>query len=171
MSGRSFLDTNVLIYTDDHDAPEKQRRAIEVYERARRRRTGVISTQVLQEYFVGATRKLGVEAAVARRKVELFARLDLVRIDLGTILAAIDFQRLHRVSFWDTLMSRRPSRAAARPCSARTCSTAAGSAGWRSSTRSCSGAAAPDLPRPHVIGPAARSATARPPLDRAAASG
>ncbi|HEX2218255.1 MAG TPA: PIN domain-containing protein [Gemmatimonadales bacterium] len=104
MSGRSFLDTNVLIYTDDHDAPEKQRRAIEVYERARRRRTGVVSTQVLQEYFVGATRKLGVEAAVARRKVELFAHLDLVRIDLGTILAAIDFQRLHQVSFWDALI-------------------------------------------------------------------
>ena len=104
MSGRSFLDTNVLIYTDDHDAPEKQRRAIEVYERARRRRTGVVSTQVLQEYFVGATRKLGVEAAVARRKVELFARLDLVRIDLGAILAAIDFQRLHQVSFWDALI-------------------------------------------------------------------
>ncbi len=104
MSGRSFLDTNVLIYTDDHDAPGKQRRAIEVYERARRRRTGVVSTQVLQEYFVGATRKLGVVAAVTRRKVELFARLDLVRIDLGIILAAIDFQRLHRVSFWDALI-------------------------------------------------------------------
>jgi predicted nucleic acid-binding protein len=104
MSGRSFLDTNVLIYTDDHDAPEKQRRAIEVYERVRRSRTGVISTQVLQEYFVAATRKLGVDAAVARRKVELFARLDVVQIDLGAILAAIDFQRLHRVSFWDALI-------------------------------------------------------------------
>ncbi len=104
MSGRSFLDSNILIYTDDHDAPEKQRRTIEVYERARRRRTGVVSTQVLQEYFVGATRKLGVEATVARRKVELFARLDLVRIDLGIILAAIDFQRLHQASFWDALI-------------------------------------------------------------------
>ena len=104
MSGRSFLDTNVLIYTDDHDAPEKQRRAIEVYERVRRGRSGVISTQVLQEYFVAATRKLGVEAAVARRKVELFARLDVVRIDPNAILAAIDFQRLHQVSFWDALI-------------------------------------------------------------------
>ncbi len=66
----------------------------------------MLSTQVLQEYFVAATKKLSVDPAVARRKVELFARLDLVRIDLDTILSAIDLTRLHRVSFWDALIVR-----------------------------------------------------------------
>lgn len=47
-TGRSFFDTNVLVYTDDHDAPEKQQRALELLARARRDGTGVVSTQVLQ---------------------------------------------------------------------------------------------------------------------------
>ncbi len=60
-SARSFFDTNVLVYTDDHDAPAKQRRALELVADAYRAGCGVVSTQVLSEYFVTATRKLGVE--------------------------------------------------------------------------------------------------------------
>ncbi|UCF20752.1 MAG: PIN domain-containing protein [Gemmatimonadota bacterium] len=114
MSVRSFFDTNVLVYTDDHDAPEKQARALELVERARLDGWGVLSTQVLQEYFVAATRKLGVPAEIARRKVELFARLDLVICGLHDILGAIDIQRLHRIGFWDALIVRaaRESRCA-----------------------------------------------------------
>src|SRR5439155_393715 len=36
--GRSFLDTNVLVYTDDQDSPEKKRRALELFATLRRRR-------------------------------------------------------------------------------------------------------------------------------------
>lgn len=104
MNVRSFIDTNILVYTDDHDALEKQKRALDLVEQARLSRNGVLSTQVLQEYFVTATRKLNVEPAIARRKVELFARLDLVQIDLDAILAAIDLHRLHQFSFWDALI-------------------------------------------------------------------
>jgi predicted nucleic acid-binding protein len=50
MSARSFLDTNVLVYTDDHDTPDKQRVALDLVEQFRLQGTGVISTQVLQEY-------------------------------------------------------------------------------------------------------------------------
>ena len=46
---RSFLDTNVLLYTDDHDAPEKQTKALDLFTRVRLHKTGVVSTQVLQE--------------------------------------------------------------------------------------------------------------------------
>jgi predicted nucleic acid-binding protein len=106
MSGRSFLDTNVLVYTDDQDAPEKQRRALDLVAECRRRRSGVVSTQVLQEYFVTVTRKLGVPADLARRKTELFGRLHLVTTGLDDILAAIDLHRLHGVPFWDALIVR-----------------------------------------------------------------
>lgn len=106
MSARSFVDTNILVYTDDHDAPNKQAKALALFEQLRTSRNGVLSTQVLQEYFVAATKRLSVEPAVARRKVELFARLDLVRIDLDIILFAIDLTRLHSVSFWDALIVR-----------------------------------------------------------------
>ena len=71
MTARSFFDTNVLVYTDDKAAPAKQRRALDLVAEHRRAGTGVVSLQVLQEYFVTITRKLRVDAQIARRKVEL----------------------------------------------------------------------------------------------------
>ncbi len=106
MSERSFIDTNILVYTDDQDSPEKQQVALDLLARAIADGTGVVSTQVLQEYYAAATRKLGVDPAVARRKVELFSRLDTVQVGTGLILAAIDLHRLHRLSFWDALIVR-----------------------------------------------------------------
>ncbi len=67
MSARSFFDTNVLIYADDKAAPAKQRRALGLIAEHRRAGTGVVSLQVLQEYFVTITRKLQVDARTARR--------------------------------------------------------------------------------------------------------
>jgi predicted nucleic acid-binding protein len=104
MSDRSFVDTNVLVYTDDRDSPAKQEAALELFERLRRERTGVVSTQVLQEYFEASTRKLGVDEELARRKVQLFGGLDVVVLDMRQILGAIDLVRLHRLSFWDALI-------------------------------------------------------------------
>jgi predicted nucleic acid-binding protein len=106
MSVRSFFDTNVILYADDQDAPAKQRRAIELIAEHRREGTGVVSLQVLQEYFVAATRKLQVDPQVARRKVELLAEFDVARIDVTDILSAIDLHRLHSFSFWDALILR-----------------------------------------------------------------
>jgi predicted nucleic acid-binding protein len=108
---RRFLDTNVLVYADDLDAGTKRERARNLLDDALASGEGVVSTQVLQEFFVISTRKLGVEPALARRKVELLARMDLVRIDLDLILAAIDLSRLHSLSFWDALILRAASAA------------------------------------------------------------
>jgi predicted nucleic acid-binding protein len=104
MSARSFFDTNVLVYADDKAAPAKQRRAIELVAEHRMARTGVVSLQVLQEYFVTVTRKLRVDAGIARRKVELLAEFDVAVPNLTDILAAIDLHRLHGFSFWDALV-------------------------------------------------------------------
>jgi predicted nucleic acid-binding protein len=114
MSLRSFFDTNVLIYADDRAAPAKQQRAIELVAEHRKAGTGVVSMQVLQEYFVTVTRKLGVEATVARRKVELLAEFDVAAPDIGDILAAIDLHRLHNFSFWDSLILRAAKQAGCR---------------------------------------------------------
>ena len=106
MSARSFFDTNVLIYADDQAAPAKQRRALDLVAEHRLAGTGVVSLQVLQEYFVTVTRKLHVDPRVARRKVELLAEFDVAAPDVGDILAAIDLHRLHGFSFWDALVVR-----------------------------------------------------------------
>jgi len=114
MSVRSFLDTNVLVYADDKAAPGKQRRALEVIADHRRAGTGVVSLQVLQEYFVVVTRKLQVEARIARRKIELLAEFDVATPDVADILAAIDLHRLHSLSFWDALIVRSAKQAGCR---------------------------------------------------------
>jgi predicted nucleic acid-binding protein len=104
MSARSFLDTNILIHADDKEAPAKQRRALDLVAAHRRAGAGVVSLQVLQEHFVAVTRKLHVEASVARGKVELLAEFDVVAPQVPDVLAAIDLHRLHRFSFWDALI-------------------------------------------------------------------
>ena len=106
MKERSFLDTNVLIYTDDAAYPEKQAVAIELLESGWNSSNAVLSTQVLQEYFSAVTRKLGVSAETARRKIELLGRLDIVSITPDDILQAIDLHHLHNFSFWDALIVR-----------------------------------------------------------------
>lgn len=106
MNGHSFLDTNVLCHTDDPSSPTERRRALDLIAECTRRRTGVISTQVLQEYFVTVTRKFGVAAEIARGKTEVFSRLRVVKLGTEEILAAIDLHRLHSISFWDALIVR-----------------------------------------------------------------
>jgi predicted nucleic acid-binding protein len=111
VSERVFLDTSVLLCADDADAGEKQRVARDRIRSAIMERTGVLSTQVLQEYFSVATRKLGISPVAARRRVELLSVLDVVRIEVTTILAAVDLHRLHSLSFWDALIVRAASLA------------------------------------------------------------
>lgn len=109
MKERTFLDTNVLVYADDLDAGQKNEVARELIRSAMIERTGVISTQILQEFFVVSTRKLKVPAEIARRKVELLGQLDVVRIEFKTILEAVDLHRLRSISFWDALVVRSAS--------------------------------------------------------------
>src|SRR5438552_15669427 len=111
MSVRSFFDANGLVYADDKAAPAKQRRALDLVAEHRRAGTGVVSLQVLQEYFVTVTRKLHVDARIARRKVELLADFDVAAPYLADILASIDLHRLHGFSFWDALVVRAAKQA------------------------------------------------------------
>jgi len=111
MTARSFFDTNVLIYADDKAAPAKQRRALDLVAEHRRAGTGVVSLQVLQEYFVTITRKLRVDQRIARRKVELLAEFDIAATDVTDVLAAIDLHFLHGFSFWDALVVRSAKQA------------------------------------------------------------
>lgn len=103
---RSFLDTNVLVYSDDGSNPVKQRQAIDLVKAHRRQKTGVVSLQVLEEYFNTVTRKLHMQADIARRKVEILANFYVVEPNLADVLAAIDMHRLHQLSIWDPLILR-----------------------------------------------------------------
>lgn len=114
MSDRSFFDTNILVYADDDDTPAKQQLARDLIYEHRRGETGVVSMQVLQEYFVTVTQKLKVDSPAARRKVEILSEFDVVAPDVADILAAIDLHRLHGFSFWDALVVRAAKQAGCR---------------------------------------------------------
>ena len=101
---RSFFDTNILLYSDDAADPRKNALATDLIARQRAIREAVLSIQVLQEYFVNAVAKLKVDVTVARRRVELFSRFELVLPDPAMVLAAIDIHRLNRLSFWDSMV-------------------------------------------------------------------
>ncbi len=103
---RTFLDTNILVYSDDPRDPEKQSRAVTLLTEHLRHRTGVLSIQVLQEYFSTTTAKLKLPAGLAKQRIENFAMLYVVEPRVDDILAAIDILRLHGLSIWDALIIR-----------------------------------------------------------------
>ena len=67
-----FLDTNILIYATDQDEPEKQNACRAILKQLQEANRSVISTQVMQEFFVVATRKLGVDPLKAKTHIAGF---------------------------------------------------------------------------------------------------
>lgn len=105
MSGRTFLDTNVLVYLYDADAPEKQRAARRVLEHADDDGL-VISTQVLQEFYVTVTKKFAKRLTQAEILLALkgLRKLPTVQVDVPMIFEAIEVAQRFKISFWDSLI-------------------------------------------------------------------
>ena len=99
-----FLDTNVLLYTLDENDRQKQARARKIVRRATEQDNPVISTQILQEFYVACTSKLGIEALLAKSIVHSFENMEVVHIDTQLIGEAIDVSILNRIFFWDALV-------------------------------------------------------------------
>ena len=106
MSAREFLDTNVLIYAHGGRDPRKRVLAQDLALRLLSERRGVLSIQVLQEFFAAATRRLEMPSETARHHVSSYARFDVVSLSVPDVMAAIDLHRLHHFSIWDALIVR-----------------------------------------------------------------
>ena len=102
--GKAFLDTNVLVYAQDLDAPHKRERSRQLITEMAASGRGVISTQVLQEYYVTATRKMGVAPLAAKSVVQSFRMFEVVQLSPDLIEQAIDRSVLSQLSFWDALI-------------------------------------------------------------------
>jgi predicted nucleic acid-binding protein len=99
-----FVDTNVLVYSEDTNSPAKQRAARALLSRMSTDHVGVISTQVVQEFYVAATRKLMIDALTAKSMLNTFHALEIVTVDVELVKEAIDCSVLNRISFWDALI-------------------------------------------------------------------
>src|SRR5665811_682131 len=103
---RAFLDTNILVYVFDRDEPAKQARATHLFQALAEQGTALLSTQVLQEFYVVATGRLRspLTRAEAATALEAFAHLPVVTITPDIVLDAARLHRSASVSFWDTLI-------------------------------------------------------------------
>jgi predicted nucleic acid-binding protein len=105
MSDKTFIDTNVLIYAHDIDANAKHKIAKEVLQELWSERTGVLSAQVLQEFYVNVTRKIPspLSKDLARLVVSSYA-IWCLETTPTEILAAFRIEDESRVGFWDALI-------------------------------------------------------------------
>lgn len=103
---RIFLDTNIIIYAYDFSAGEKHLIARKVVVDLWGSGIGLLSTQVLQEFFVSVTKKIQKPLDIRRAKevVKDFMKWDVVVNDGETILGAIDIHQQYKYSFWDSMI-------------------------------------------------------------------
>ena len=101
-----FVDTNILVYSYDISAGEKHTAAKDVLNELWDTGNGLVSTQVLQEFFVTVTRKISkpMDVAVAKEIVKDLLKRKVVTVSGGLILDAIELQQKYKYSFWDSLI-------------------------------------------------------------------
>jgi predicted nucleic acid-binding protein len=102
----SFVDTNILVYAEDRDAKAKHEAARELLLQVWKEREGVVSVQVLQEFFVTVTRKLKkpLTNAKALEIVEEYLTWTVVDNTGRLLTRAIDLQQKAHLSFWDAMV-------------------------------------------------------------------
>jgi predicted nucleic acid-binding protein len=113
-SDRFFVDTNLLVCAHDVAAGARHDRARDLVEQLWRDRSGVVSTQVLQELYVRLRKTRNpLPAAEARRILIDYLRWEVVVNTGDSVLAAVDLEERYRLSFWDALIVQAASASGA----------------------------------------------------------
>ena len=115
MAKRFFVDTNVLVYAHDAGSGQKHAAARSLVERLWEERSGVLSTQVLQEFSVNVRRKARnpMSAEELRQTVEDYLSWNVVVNDGTATLRALAWAERYGISFWDALIIDAANQAAA----------------------------------------------------------
>ena len=106
MSGKVFVDTNVLVYAHDSSSGAKHRIAKQLVTDLWVSGNGVLSTQVLQELCINVRRKAPRPRSVeeTQRLIQDYLGWDIVINDAGSVLRALAFEERYKISFWDALI-------------------------------------------------------------------
>lgn len=106
MSDKVFVDTNILIYAYDLASGAKRKHAAEVVKTLWDRGNGVLSTQVLQEFYVNVTRKIDhpITPDKARSILATYLAWQVEVITPDSVLRASELQERHKISFWDGMI-------------------------------------------------------------------
>jgi len=103
MNPRHFIDTNILLYSISRDPQEqaKRDRAVALLDRD----DGALSVQVLQEFYVQATRSTRPDPLPHEIAVGLIAtwtRFAVQDITLPILMGALEIKAAHGLSYWDS---------------------------------------------------------------------
>ena len=104
MKAKVLVDSNVLVYAYDRSEPRKQAQALEVLDRLALSGAGVISTQVLAEFFKAATRKIAAPLTISQATESLKNYLQSWTVLDTTSLVVLEAARgvqEHAFNFWD----------------------------------------------------------------------
>ena len=106
MSGKIFLDTNILVYAHDLDAGMKHTIAVNIVKDMWESRTGILSIQVLQEFYMTVTRKIRNPLSLfeAREIIRTYACWDIRENISDSVIRASEIEEKHHLSFWDALI-------------------------------------------------------------------
>ena len=96
-----FIDTNILVYANDCRIPKKQDTAIGVITRLMQDGTGVISTQVMQEYASVALTKLKQQPDVVLRQLVLLESFEVVALSPALVRRSVEIKSTFAINFWD----------------------------------------------------------------------
>jgi predicted nucleic acid-binding protein len=115
MTDRFFVDTNVLIYAHDLDAGLKHDRAALIVADLWEKENGIVSVQVLQEFYVNVTRKIArpMTPAAARGIIRNYLAWRVEPNEPSAVLLASEIGERNRISFWDALIVTSAARAGA----------------------------------------------------------
>lgn len=108
MPQKVFVDTNILVYAHDPDASAKRVVAAQILEKLWADSRGVLSLQVLQEFYVVLSKKLDkkIPPRTANEILRDYSVWEVVTIQVEDIFEAITLQKTQRFSFWDSLIVR-----------------------------------------------------------------
>jgi len=101
---KGFIDTNILVYQMDKRNPEKKNTCRSIVRDLVSRNDAVISTQVLQEFYVVCTTRLKLKPVFVKGLIHGFENMEVVTIGPDLIKEAIDTSVQSDISFWDSLI-------------------------------------------------------------------
>jgi len=106
MSDKIFVDTNILIYAHDIDSGLKHDTAVKVITDLWERANGILSNQVLQEFYIVVTKKMPKPTSLpeARVIIKNYLKWQIEENNSNSILRASEIQKKHNISFWDALI-------------------------------------------------------------------
>jgi predicted nucleic acid-binding protein len=99
-----FVDTNIFVYAHEGGAGSKHSKAADLLTRLFDEQAGALSVQVLTEFYVIATKKLGMKSQEAEDVLTDLASWTIHRPTHADVLRACRIHREQQVSWWDALI-------------------------------------------------------------------